>query len=98
MPQLRLTTTFRAKEIENREPMLSRSIGHHITEQRGEIEREAYPPIFAKHLEELVCKLFQSNGRVIQMHKLLFKREKPGIILVYLRRRRQVEIAHSSAV
>ena len=85
MSQFRLTTTFRAKEIENREPMLSRSICDHITEQGGEIEREAYPPIIAKHLEKLRGKLSQRNRRVVEMHELLFKCEKSGIILVNLR-------------
>ena len=85
MSQFRLTTTFRTKEIEYREPMLCRSICDHITEQRGEIESKAYPPIIAKHLEKLRGKLFQRNGRVVEMHKLLFKREKPGIIFVNLR-------------
>ena len=85
MSQFRFTTTFRTKEIENREPMLCRSIRDHITEQGSEIEREAYPSIIAKHLEKLRGKLFQRNGRVVEMHELLFKREKPGIIFVNLR-------------
>ena len=91
--KLRLATTFRAEQIEDREPVVGRSRSHHVAEERGEIETEAHTSVVPIHLEQLLCKLLQRDRRKIEMHKLLLKRKELRVVLVYGRTGWQIEVA-----
>ena len=91
--KLRLATTFRTEQIEDREPVVGRSRSHHVAEERGEIETEAHTSVVPINLEQLLCKLLQSNRRKIEMHKLLFKSKELRVVLVYGRTGWQIEVA-----
>ena len=91
--KFRLATTFRTEQIENREPVVGRSRSHHVAEERGEIETEAHTSVVPIHLEQLLCKLLQSDRRKIEMHKLLLKSKELRVVLVYGRTGWQIEIA-----
>ena len=93
MAKLRLATTFRTEQIENREPVVGRSRSHHVAEERGEIETEAHTSVVPIHLEQLLCKLLQSDRRKIEMHKLLLKSKELRVVLVYGRAGWQIEVA-----
>ena len=91
--KLRLATTFRTEQIENREPVVGRSRSHHVAEERGEIETKAHTSVVPIHLEQLLCKLLQSDRRKIEMHKLLLKSKELRVVLVYGRTGWQIEVA-----
>ena len=73
--------------------MVGRSRSHHVAEECGEIETEAYTSVVPIHLEQLLCKLLQSDRRKIEMHKLLFKSKQLRVVLVYGRAGWQIEVA-----
>ena len=93
MAKLRLATTFRTEQIEDREPVVGRSRSHHVAEERGEIETEAHTSVVPIHFEQLLCKLLQSDRRKIEMHKLLFKSKELRVVLIYGRAGWQIEVA-----
>ena len=73
--------------------MVGRSRSHHVAEERGEIETEAHTSVVPIHLEQLLCKLLQSDRRKIEMHKLLLKSKELRVVLVYGRTGWQIEVA-----
>ena len=73
--------------------MVGRSRSHHVAEERGEIETEAHTSVVPINLEQLLCKLLQSNRRKIEMHKLLLKSKELRVVLVYGRTGWQIEVA-----
>ena len=73
--------------------MVGRSRSHHVAEERGEIETEAHTSVVPIHLEQLLCKLLQSNRRKIEMHKLLLKRKELRVVLIDSRTGWQIEVA-----
>ena len=91
--KLRLATTFRTEQIEDREPVVGRSRSHHVAEERGEIETEAHTSVVPIHLEQLLGKLLQCNRRKIEMHKLLLKSKELRVVLIYGRAGWQIEVA-----
>ena len=91
--KFRLSAALRTEKVENREPMVGRSRSHHVAEERGEIETEAHTSVVPIHLEQLLCKLLQSNRRKIEMHKLLLKSKELRVVLVYGRTGWQIEVA-----
>ena len=93
MAKLRLAAALRTEKVENREPMVGRSRSHHVAEERGEIETEAHTSVVPIHLEQLLCKLLQSNRRKIEMHELLLKSKELRVVLVYRRAGWQIEVA-----
>ena len=91
--KLRLATTFRTEQIEDREPVVGRSRSHYVAEERGEIETEAHTSVVPIHLEQLLCELCERDRRKIEMHKLLLKSKELRVVLVYGRTGWQIEVA-----
>ena len=91
--KLRLATTFRTEQIEDREPVVGRSRSHHVAEERGEIETEAHTSVVPIHFEQLLCELCERDRRKIEMYKLLLKRKELRVVLVDGRAGWQIEVA-----
>ena len=82
MSQLRLTRTFRAKEIEDREgASLSR---HDVTEERSHQETEPYASVIPEHAEYLPCKVNKRQRGIPQVYERLLKLIEFVVLLVLL--------------